>query len=126
MAKTAATGYDFSKPRTIKNGLDQLHQTGQVEYDDAFVVEPSKDTPIATVGDAAGHREVEVYSDRNALVVFTANPTDAKRADARDYNALAMEAQTLPDAIHHDGFGDVILPANQPVTHFISYQYTRK
>ncbi|WP_204121837.1 MULTISPECIES: aldose epimerase family protein [Levilactobacillus] len=126
MSKTAGTGYDFSKPRTIKDGLDQLHKTGQVEYDDAFVVEPSKDTPIATVGDAAGHREVEVYSDRNALVVFTANPTDAKRADARDYNALAMEAQTLPDAIHHDGFGDVILPANQPVTHFISYQYTRK
>ncbi|WP_143461460.1 aldose epimerase family protein [Levilactobacillus enshiensis] len=126
MATTANTGYDFSQPRTIKDGLDQLHQTGQVEYDDAFVVEPSKDTPIATVGDTTGHREVQVYSDRNGLVVFTANPTDEKRADQRDYNALAMEAQTLPDAIHHADFGDVILPANQPVTHLISYQYIRK
>ena len=59
-------------------------------------------------------------------MVFTANPTDDARADVRDYNALAMEAQTLPDAIHHADFGDVVLPANQPVEHTISYQYTRK
>ncbi|MBY7146143.1 galactose mutarotase [Levilactobacillus brevis] len=126
MVPTAGTGYDFSQPRTVKDGLDQLHQTGQVEYDDAFVVEPSKDTPIATIGDTTGHREVSIYSDRNGLVVFTANPTDDARADVRDYNALAMEAQTLPDAIHHADFGDVVLPANQPVEHTISYQYTRK
>lgn len=125
MVDTAGTGYDFSHPRTIKDGLDQLHKTGQIEYDDAFVVEPSKDEPIAEVGDKAGHRKVSVFSDRNALVVFTANATDPKRAEKHDYNALAMEAQTLPDAIHHEDFGDVILPANQPVTHWISYQYER-
>jgi len=126
MVKTAGTGYNFSQPRTVKDGLTQLNQDGHVEYDDAFVVVPSKDQPIAEIGDTTGHREVQVYSDRNALVVFTANVTDADRMAKHDYNALAMEAQTLPDAIHHADFGDVVLPANQPVQHTISYQYLRK
>lgn len=120
---TAGTGYDFSQPRTIADGLAQLKKDGAVEYDDAFVVKPSATTPIAAIGDAAGHRRVAVYSDRDGLVVFTANPTDAKRAEVRDYNALALEAQALPDAIHHDDFGDIVLPANHPVTHTIAYQY---
>jgi len=120
---TAGTGYDFSQPRTIADGLTQLKQAGTVEYDDAFEVTPSATTPIAAIGDTTGHRRVALYSDRNALVVFTANPTDKKRAEARDYNALALEAQALPDAIHQADFGDIVLPANQTVTHKIAYQY---
>ncbi|PTM24081.1 galactose mutarotase [Lactobacillus sp. PFC-70] len=122
----AGTGFDFQTPQTIQEGLAKLRKHGIVEYDDAFEVTPSATTPIATVGDTTGHREVRVYSDRNAVVVFTANPTDPKRADQRDYNALALEAQTLPDAIHHADFGDVVLPANQSVTHTIRYQYVRQ
>ncbi|MDT6981253.1 aldose epimerase family protein [Levilactobacillus zymae] len=124
-AAVAGTGYDFRKPRTIKDGLAQLAQAGGVEYDDAFEVQPG-DAPIATVGDTTGHREVQIYSDRNGVVVFTANATDPARAEKRDYNALALEAQNLPDAIHHDNFGDIVLPANQAVTHTIAYQYVRK
>lgn len=120
---TAGTGYDFSQPRTIADGLAELKQAGKVEYDDAFEVVPSATTPIAAIGDTTGHRRVALYSDRSGLVVFTANPTDAKRAKVRDYNALALEAQALPDAIHHDDFGDIVLPANQTVTHTIAYQY---
>lgn len=125
-APVAGTAYDFSAPMTIKDGLAQLAQDGGVEYDDAFEVTPSADVPVATIGDTTDHREVRVYSDRNAVVVFTANATDPKRAAVRDYNALALEAQSLPDAIHHDDFGDIVLPANQTVTHTIRYQYVRK
>ncbi|HIW71205.1 MAG TPA: galactose mutarotase [Candidatus Levilactobacillus faecigallinarum] len=125
-AAVAGTGFDFREPRTIKDGLAELAKQNVVEYDDAFEVTPSQTTPIATVGDTAGHREVRVYSDRNGVVVFTANATDPKRAAVRDYNALALEAQNLPDAIHHPDFGDIVLPANQAVTHTIRYQYVRK
>ncbi|WP_341778879.1 aldose epimerase family protein [Levilactobacillus sp. HBUAS70063] len=120
---TVGTGYDFSQPRKITDGLKQLKEAGKVEYDDAFEVVPSATTPIAAIGDVAGHRRLAIYSDRNGLVVFTANPTDPKRAAVRDYNALALEAQALPDAIHHQDFGDIVLPANQSVTHKIAYQY---
>lgn len=120
------TGFDFHEPQTIQDCLAKLQKHGIVEYDDAFEVTPSDTTPIATVGDTTGHREVRVYSDRNAVVVFTANATDPQRAAQRDYNALALEAQTLPDAIHHADFGDVVLPANQAVTHTIRYHYIRK
>lgn len=124
-AAVAGTGYDFREPRTIKDGLAQLAKDGGVEYDDAFEVTPGTE-PIATVGDTTGHREVRIYSDRNGVVVFTANATDPQRAAKRDYNALALEAQNLPDAIHHDDFGDIVLPANQAITHTIAYQYVRK
>lgn len=124
-AAVAGTGYDFREARTIKDGLAQLAKNGGVEYDDAFEVKTG-DNPIATVGDTTGHREVRIYSDRNGVVVFTANATDPDRAAKRDYNALALEAQNLPDAIHHEDFGDIILPANQSITHTIAYQYVRK
>lgn len=120
------TAYDFNAGRPVQAALNDLkQQTGGIEFDDAYEVTPSATEPIAMVGDVAGQRRVKLYSDRNSLIIFTANPFDPQRAAAHQYNALATEAQTLPDAINHQGFGDVVLRPEKPVTHTIAFQYER-
>lgn len=120
------TAYDFNHAQPVETALANLKATtGGIEFDDAYEVQPSADQPIAMVGDTAGKRRVKLYSDRNSLIIFTANPFDEAQETAHHYNALATEAQMLPDAINHPDFGDSVLRPGQPVTHTISYQYER-
>lgn len=119
------TAYDFNKAQSMKNALERLKaEDGGLEFDDAYEVTPSMGEPIAILGDTARQRQVEIYSDRNGLIIYTANPFDPQKQALHQYNALATEAQTLPDAVNHEGFGDIILRPKQPVTHTISYQYS--
>ncbi|MDQ7253310.1 aldose epimerase family protein [Pediococcus pentosaceus] len=121
-----ATAYDFNQEQPIEDALKQLNaENGGIEFDDAYEVNPSETTPIAMVGDTDGKRRVKLYSDRNGLVVFTATPFDSDQEAAHEYNALATEAQTLPDAINHSDFGDIVLRPGKPVTNTIRYQYER-
>lgn len=120
------TAYDFNQAQPVEKALAQLKtENGGIEFDDAYEVAPSAAEPIAIVGDTDDKRQVKIYSDRNSLIIFTANPFDADKEDAHQYNALATEAQTLPDAINHPGFGDIVLRPGAPVTHTIRYQYER-
>lgn len=114
------TGYDFTKPTDIPSALKKIkEETGKTEIDDAFEVTASATTPIAILSDRGSNRHVAIYSDRNGLVVYTANPLD----DSKPYNALATEAQMLPDAINHDGFGDITLTPGTPKQYTIRYKY---
>ena len=42
---------------------------------------------------------------------------------AKRREAIAMEAQTLPDAVNHKGFGDIILDKGHSVNYEIGFQY---
>lgn len=118
------TAYDFRHPRGLQGALAGLRATtGKREFDDAYQVDAPWGEPVVSVGDDAGQRRIDIYSDRNGVVVFTANPTDAARQQTQDYNALATEVQTLPDAINHPGFGDVILRPDRPVNRHIMFDY---
>lgn len=113
------SGYDFNKFKTISKALDDLKSdNGKLEFDDTFVTDENS---VATI--KSNNRAVDFSSDRNGLVIFTANPNDPKKADERQYNSLAMEMQTLPDAINHSGFGNIILPRGKEVTYTNSYKY---
>ena len=35
--------------------------------------------------------------------------------------AVAIEMQTLPDAVNHPDFGDIVLPANAKKTYQVTY-----
>jgi len=93
--------YDFKNFKKVGQGLKQLKPMDKFEFDDAFVVKDK----AATIKSAK--RAVDLYTDRNGLVIFTANPQDEQKANQNDYSSLAMEMQTLPDAINHDDFGNV-------------------
>lgn len=118
------TPFDFRKGVLLDDALQALRdQTAQIPFDDAFQVTPSLTKPVAVLSTA--ERRVKIYSDRNGLVVFTANPLDGHAQAQHQFNAVALEAQTLPDAIHHDGFGDIVLPPNRAYQCHIVYQYEK-
>lgn len=113
-------GYDFRQPKTLGQGLTDLKvDNGHLEFDDTYEVTPNQ--KVATL--ASETQAIDLFSDRNGLVIFTANTKDQKQADQRHYSALAMELQTLPDAIHREGFGDIVLPKGQTVTYTNRYRY---
>lgn len=118
------TAYDFQAPQELQTALNRLQaENGKVEFDDAYKVAPSLTTPMAEVGDTAGNRVVKIYSDRNGLVIFTADPVNADKQANHEYDSLATEAQTLPDAINHPGFGDITLSPDKSVNRHIIFQY---
>jgi aldose 1-epimerase len=120
----AGTAYDFTTKKAVKTALADLQQeNGGVEFDDIYQVQPSMKTPIASLGDLDGKRQIDIYSRRNGLVIYTANPADQAKHDQHQYSALATEAQVLPDSVHHPEFGSISLPAGVTQTTSIRYHY---
>ncbi|AKP66635.1 aldose epimerase family protein [Companilactobacillus ginsenosidimutans] len=117
------SGYDFRKPRTIAQGLKDLYDENQkIEFDDCYVIGNTKSSVATLSGDG---RSVDLYSDRNGMVIFTANPKDSDKAEKHEYSSLATELQYLPDAINHKDFGDIVLPKGKTVKFTNKYKYTR-
>lgn len=121
----AGTPFDFSKPTVLKKAIDGMQNTTEKGFDDILVVKPSKDTPVATLSDPTSGRSLKVYSERNGLVIFTANSFDDSmtynRGVGHPYEAVALEAQTLSDTPHHPNFGDVTLHAGETKSYQVKF-----
>ncbi len=122
----AGTPFDFSQPTVFKDAIDGMQNTTEKGFDDILVVKPSADTPVATLHDPASGHSLKVYSQRNGLVVFTANSFDDSmtynRGVGHPWEAVALEAQTLSDTPHHPNFGDVTLPAGETKSYQIKFE----
>lgn len=61
-------------------------------------------------------RRISVLTDRNALVVYTAGYFEPawkiNGRTAAPFMGIALEAQTLPDAVNHQGWGDNVIKDN--------------
>lgn len=122
----ADTAYDFRRAKPL---LPVVQATGGL--DDAFVLSCGLKQPIAILADEESGDQVSVYSDRNALVVYSFNfPEEGvvfSRSGGRQnrqHEGVALEAQTLPDAINHTGFGNILLQPDQSISYEIVYSFT--
>jgi Galactose mutarotase and related enzymes len=69
---TADKAYDFKNPKTISTALKELKKNnGKLEFDDTYITESDL---VATI--SSKNAAIDFYSDRNGLVIFTANPID--------------------------------------------------
>lgn len=121
------TPYDFNRGTRLGDALNEMLKTPEKGFDDYFVVRPSTtfdQEPIATLSDPKSGRQMKMYSDRNSLVIFSANGLSYAKLNrpARDWAALALEAQSLPDAIHHPSFGDIVLRPAEPKHYQVRYE----
>lgn len=122
------TPFDFTNLVKLGDQCEKLG--GNEQFDDAFK-KPNTSlgvTPSLLLVDSAKQHQLEMGSDRNGVIIFNVNPDcigkDADWLAAHPDNGLAVELQTVPDAIHHDGFGDIVLPANQTKTYTSTYYYS--
>ncbi|PWG00166.1 aldose epimerase family protein [Levilactobacillus bambusae] len=125
----SATPFDLRSEKRLGDVIDDLAETDEKGFDDIWKInETNSGEAIATLSDPQSHRKVTVGSSRNGLVVFTANSFTREKMNfirsngqGQPYEGVALEAQTLPDATRHEGFGDVVLPAGESRTDEISY-----
>ncbi|MFC3927182.1 aldose epimerase family protein [Streptococcus caprae] len=121
------TPYDFRAGAPL---VPAIEATGGI--DDTFLVNSRADEPIAVLLDEASGDQVSIFSDRNALVVYSLNFPDDQAYFNRDHGkpgtkheGVALEAQFPPDAINHPEFADIVLPKGQERTYTISYAYEK-
>ncbi|MCM0599293.1 aldose epimerase family protein [Periweissella fabalis] len=124
--------YDFTQPTNLGERLTSFKlMTKEAGLDDIFVVRGDINIPAATLVDDTTQRQIDIYSDRNAIVLYTANDLNDEhmllnRGAAHPYEGIAIEAQNLPDAMNHPDFGNVVLQPNETKTHHIIYQYSHR
>ncbi|WP_205029993.1 aldose epimerase family protein [Streptococcus porcinus] len=118
--------YDFLIPTCLQTPLKQT-----AGLDDAFVVKDDITQPIAILTDLESQDQVSLFSNRNGLVVYSFNyPEEGVRFERSwqrnnvKYEGLALEAQTLPDAITHEHLGNIRLSKGQKKSYAIKYQFS--
>jgi aldose 1-epimerase len=127
---TADTAYDFTSPQLIGDKLAEIPSDKYDKtFDEPFEVVYEPDEPTAILADPKSTRAIELRSDRNAMITFVANPAivdhpgDVDWFEKHPFNAVALEAQTLSDAIHFPEFGDIVLPAGEERTYTTTYTF---
>ncbi|RIY31898.1 hypothetical protein CJP74_05945 [Psittacicella melopsittaci] len=96
--------------------LEQIKQG----FDEVYAVQPGL---VATL-EVPEHYKLEVFGQKNALVVFFANPTDFAAHDRGEYSSIALEPQTMPDSLNQPQWGNIRLRAGQQTQVKISFKVT--
>lgn len=118
------TAFDFRKGCSLTQMLTAIKKEGFSGYDHPFYVSEHE---IATLRNRKNGRQIKLYSDRNALVVYTLNHVKSPKLINGGIHlapnmGIALEPQTLPDAIHNPGFGNIILNNKTPKSYHIIYE----
>lgn len=108
------TPFDFQKAKPLKEAVLSDHE--QIRplkgLDHPFVLNQGKGIKGKLYEPKSG-REVTLYTDRNSLVIFTHNGESKnlmiKGEPVKQYAGIALETQTLPDAINNKDFGNSVL-----------------
>lgn len=112
LPSVAGTPFDFREPRRIGERIALLEATPMAGYDVCLVLDPGAG-PAAVLRDPRSGRCLTVETDRPGLQLYTGNRLGelAIRAGVRPprFGALCLEAQGLPDAVHHPHFPSVIV-----------------
>lgn len=121
----SGTHYDFRQPKNLGDAI--IAQGG---FDTAFLVNPSLIQKNGELRNCVTGESLAFYSDRNAWVIYTMGgipngiyPARDHGKEAREFEAIALEGQLLPDAVHHDNFGNTILGSHQAADYTIRFSY---
>ncbi|KGH55709.1 aldose epimerase family protein [Oenococcus oeni] len=121
--------FDLAQHPNLKAPLSRLKKTSKEQgFDDVFVINCPHTGPIARLKDLNSNYELTITSDRNALVVYTANQMASNlhlNHSAKPWSAVALEAQTLPNSENLTSLGNVTLLKDSYRKESISYQFLR-
>lgn len=120
------TGFDFREFKNLMSAIKDVKDEFKVEGIDHPFKLNSKE--VATLISSNTGIKLSIESDRNSLVVYTLNfpPGDSFKVGNKkipQYGAVALEPQTLPDAINQNDFGDIVLLKDDKKQYKIKYHF---
>ncbi len=119
----AGTAFDFREPTLIGDAVQRRPEG----FDDVFLMHPDEQTQLV-LSDAGSGREMALSSNRSSIVLFSTTGMDetylVNGHPMRSQLGLAIEAQEVPDAIHHPGWDNIVLAPNTLATRVQNYNFT--
>lgn len=130
LESVAGTSFDFRKAEMVKRGTESQHPQNQfvAGYDHAFCFsDDDKNQVKGTLFDSVSGRRLILYTDMPSVVVYSGNQLHGEfeidGEPVRQYAGITLETQALPDAIHHPGFGSIVLKGHEKFESETIYQF---
>lgn len=124
--------FDLTDPRSLSQIVKSDHPQIQLVngLDHPFYLDHRRGAPDAQIYDPHSGRAVQMRTDAEAVVVYTHNvrfePFDQYGDVYGAYAGVTLETQQLPDAVHHEGFGDIFLNPDDTYDSVTSYHFIVK
>src|SRR5699024_9247901 len=113
---------NLQKEKYVAKGIEELRSDEIAALDDIYKVDASDNKAAARIANMEYNNNKDIFSNSNGLIVFTADPINGANHDKCIYNAVATEAQTVSDSLHHPDFGDIRLYEGQEKNYEIKYK----
>ena len=119
----AGTAFDFREATIIGEAIRKRPEG----FDDVFLMQPDQQPQLILKDEASG-RQMTLSSNRSSIVLFSTTgmnePYLVNGRPMQSHLGLAIEAQEMPDAIHHPGWDNIVLAPNTLATRVQNYNFT--
>ena len=119
----AGTAFDFREATVIGEAIRKRPEG----FDDVFLMQPDQQ-PQLIFSDEESGRQMELSSNRSSIVLFSTTdmnePYLVNGRPMQSHLGLAIEAQEVPDAIHHPGWDNIVLAPNTLAARVQNYNFT--
>ncbi|MGB5140727.1 MAG: galactose mutarotase, partial [Trichococcus flocculiformis] len=117
------TAFDFREATVIGDAIQKKPEG----FDDVFLMHSDEQKQLV-LSDAGSGREMALSSNRSSIVLFSTTdmnePYLVNGRPMQSHLGLAIEAQEMPDAIHHPGWDNIVLAPNTLATRVQNYNFT--
>lgn len=127
--EVTGTPFDFREPVPIRQAAEGDHPQLELAgggLDHPFLLNHSDGFDVVLADPDSG-RSIRMKTDRDAVVIYTHNAgSDDYLIGGQPvpvYAGIALETQTLPDAINQEGFGNIVLRPGEEFFSRTSYQF---
>lgn len=115
------TPYDFTHPKKIGDALTEIPSG----IDDPFVL--NSDLPQIVLKEPVSGRVMEITTNRQSVVVFTATGFDdvflVNGQKMRSNLGIALETQEIPDIVHHPEWGSIKFTPETEKEHWTRFTF---
>lgn len=130
LAEVGSTPLDLRMPTPLRDRVAALAGTPALGLDHHYVLDGAQDEPrtVARLDDPSTGRRLEVLTDQPGLQVYTGNRLDPPVTGKHGHRyvrhgGLCLEAQHLPDAVHHPHFPTVVLEPGATYEHTTVHRF---
>lgn len=124
----AGTPFDFRSPKFLGDGIAEMQNTREKGFDDVFAVQPDGHHMIAELSDPASHTTVRIESERDGMIMFTANSFTKDNMNfvrtngvGNPYLGVALEPMFLAKPRSQHDFSEMEVDQDKKTAYTIKY-----